>query len=362
MLRQVGLAAGYLSIFLMPAFLALGVWSHHPYLAFGMAMLVFPLARSVFGGYKSAEPILWDEHIATVLERLPVLYGAALLASTIVVISFLASGRVDTPWSALGVGLSLWMTMLFATCPAHELVHRRNPLEANIGWLTAGLTGYPALGLEHLIHHGRYGDTRNAEWPRVDESVWRFAGRRMRRVLVEACMLLAQVNRPGSVAGRRMTWAVIVTLVTWTAFALAGGVAGFLIYLGAAVGVTFGVQVITYLQHWGLGDDSLVDAARRQFAWEDDCLFQAWVTLHISFHQSHHDSSRLPYYRVGLAPDSPRQPAGYVLLMVLCMFPRLWHRLMRPVLDEWKRQPDRARSPGRRLTCFALYSGRAAAN
>ncbi|MBE7416695.1 MAG: fatty acid desaturase [Ideonella sp.] len=358
MLRQVGFAAGYLSIFLMPALLALGVWSHHPYLAFGTTMLVFPLARGVFGGYKRVEPTLWNEHIATVLERLPVAYGVALLASTIGVIAFLANGGIDSPTSAIGVGLSLWMTMLFATCPAHELVHRRNPHEAKFGWMIAGLAGYPPLGLEHLIHHGRYGDTQNAEWPRVDESVWQFAGRRMRRVLVEACVLFAQVHGRGSGAGRHLTFAVVVTLVTLTAFALAGGVAGFLIYLGVAIGVTFGVQVITYLQHWGLGDDSLVDAARRQLAWEDDCLFQAWVTLHISFHQSHHDSSRLPYYRVALAPGSPRQPAGYVLLMLLCMLPRLWQRSMRPVLDEWKRQPDRARSPGRRLTCFALY-GRA---
>ena len=361
MFSQFAFAAGYLSIFLMPAFLVLGVWSHHPYLAFGMTMLVFPLARSVFGGYQSTETILWEEHIATVLERLPVVYGAALLGSTMLVLAFLASGAVDSPSSAIGVGLSLWMTMLFATCPAHELVHRRSTHEANIGWLIAGLAGYPPLGLEHLTHHGRYGDTQNAEWPRVDESVWQFAGRRMRRVYVEACMLLAQVNGPSSVVGRRLTSAVIVMLATGTAFALAGGVIGFVVYLGAALGVTFGVQVITYLQHWGLGDDSLPDAGRRQLAWEDDCLFQAWLTLHISFHQSHHESSRLPYYRVALASDSPRQPAGYVLLMLLCMIPRLWQRLMRPVLEEWKRQPDGARSPGRRLTCFALYSGRATA-
>ena len=45
--------------------------------------------------------------------------------------------------------------------------------------------------------------------------------------------------------------AATVTLLTWAAFSWAGGVPGFLIYLGVIAGVTFGIQLVTYLQHWG---------------------------------------------------------------------------------------------------------------
>lgn len=350
---QLLLATGYLSIFLMPALLALGIWSEHPYLAFGTAMLVFPLARGVFGPYPEHAPIIWNERIATLLDRLPMVYCIVLLMLVLLVLALINAGAAETPAKALGIGLSLWMTMLFATCPAHELIHRRDPREARAGRLLAGLAGYPVLAMEHLIHHTRFGDTERAEWPRVNESVWQFAGRRLYR-LADKLLL----RRHGShLSNSQVRDSAVVTLAMLAAFTFAGGWAGFLIYLGVIVGVTFGVQVMTYLQHWGLGDDSLAEASSRQYGWEDDCLFQAWVTLHISFHQAHHEFSRLPYYRVTVTPDSPRQPAGYVILMLVCLFPRLWRRLMQPALDHWKRQPLQPRSSGRRLTCFALYGG-----
>ncbi len=360
MLLQLRMAAGYLAVFVMPGLFALGLWLERPSLAFGAVFLIFPLARGVFGAYRQRTPIMWREGIATCLDRLPLAYGFVLLCVVGFSVWMIGAGAAESPAKAVGIGLSLWLTMLFATCPAHELIHRRDSRQACAGSLIAGLAGYPFLGCEHLAHHARFGDTARAEWPRLDESVWRFAARRIRRIMGETVA-------PGGVLWKRgqrqpdntgVRGAATVTLVTWAAFSWAGGLPGFLIYLGVIVGVTFGIQLITYLQHWGLGDDSLPEAENRQFAWEDDCQFQAWVTLHLSFHQSHHQSPRLAYYRVGMAEDSPRQPAGYVMLMLICMIPALWRRLMLPARDRWMRQPEQAPSSGRRLTCFSQYSAR----
>ena len=362
MFLQLRMAAGYLAIFVMPALFAFGLWLERPYLAFGTVFLIFPLARSVFGGYRRRAPIIWREGMATCLDRLPLAYGFVLLCVVGFSVWMIEAGAAESPGNALGIGLSLWLTMLFATCPAHELIHRRDSRQACAGSLIAGLAGYPFLGYEHLAHHARFGDTARAEWPRLDESVWRFAARRIRRIADDTVapggvMWQRVQGLPGNTALRGAT---TLTLLTWTAFSWAGGLPGFMIYLGVIVGVTFGIQLITYLQHWGLGDDSLAEAKNRQFAWEDDCLFQAWMTLHLSFHQSHHQSPRLAYYRVGMAEDSPRPPAGYVLLMLICVIPALWQRLMLPARDRWLRQPGQALSSGRRLTCFAAYSGRVA--
>ena len=54
-----------------------------------------------------------------------------------------------------------------------------------------------------------------------------------------------------------MQEAFLVCLIAWAAFTVMGGAAGFLTYFAAVVGVTVGVQIITYLQHWGLSDDNL---------------------------------------------------------------------------------------------------------
>ena len=119
---------------------------------------------------------------------------------------------------------------------------------------------------------------------------------------------------------RLLRLATAITSATAALFALGAGWGGLALYLGVALGVWFGVQLINYIQHWGLGDDHLGRSALHGYGWEDDCRLQAWTTLSLSLHNAHHQRSRLPYYRVSLAPDSPRLPAGYGLLMVLCLF------------------------------------------
>lgn len=359
---QLFMATGYLSILLMPMLLALGVATGMPYLAIAVAVLVFPMMRVVFGAYRWRSPLLWRESVATFLDRLPIGYGAVLLMSIGYLVARVSEGAANSPADAVWTGLSLWMTLLFATCPAHELIHRRKLLDVGVGWLIAGLAGYPLLAYEHLRHHARHGDTAKAEWPRFDESAWSFASRRIRRLFVDVgsqgigFWLPAAQHRDQALR----SGALVVTFVTWAAFTWAGGWAGWLIYASVIVGVTFGFQLINYLQHWGLGDDHLEGAGDRPYAWEDDCLFQAWLTLNISFHQTHHLSPRLPYYRIGLQADSPRPPAGYLILLPICMLPGLWRRLMAPVLAHWQRTPQSPQSPGHRLSCFSFYLSKTA--
>jgi hypothetical protein len=74
---------------------------------------------------------------------------------------------------------------------------------------------------------------------------------------------------------------------------------------------------------------------------------------------AHHRAAGQPYYRLGMVEGSPRLPAGYIVLMVLCLFPFAWRRAMLPTLRAWHRDPAAAPPPGRRLTCFQYGSGRA---
>ena len=253
------------------------------------------------------------------------------------------------------------MTLLFGTCVAHELIHRRNARQALLGYMLAGFCGYPALGMEHLAHHARPGDTRLAEYPLKDESVWQFAGRRMWRIGSELFGPSAPIWSPSAQMPNlvRTRMAVLVTALTWACFAAIGGWPGACLYLAMTIGVAFGVQLITYIQHWGLGDDSIPDRIAHGRGWEEDCRFQAWVTLSISLHDEHHRDSRRPYYRLDLALDSPRLPAGYVLLMFASLVPWVWRRVMTPAHQHWLARPGSPLSAGRRLTCFGLHELRA---
>ena len=356
MTSQLAHAAGHLAVLIAPALLAWAAWLDEPFLVFGAVLLVFPLARSAFGAVDETGPPAWGEGIAATLDRLPWVYSAVLAGAVLMLLSAISRSE-PTMGSVAGWALSLWMTMVFATCVAHELLHRKRKADRIVGHLLAGLAGYPLLGYEHSRHHQRSGSCTSAECPNVTESVWKFAARRLGAIVHESLgargLAVAGDSRSPAVRGLRV--ALTTTSASLAIFGLAAGWPGVLIYTIVIGLVSFAVQLVTYMQHWGLGNDNLDDARVREVAWDNDCRFQAWVTLSLSLHQAHHRNGTRVYYRVGLAPDSPRLPTGYVLLMFAAIVPPLWRRIMTPALAYWKAHPLAPLSAGRRVACVAIY-------
>lgn len=349
-------ASGYLSILLMPALFLAGIVVHRPWIAFGTVVFLFPLTRLIFGAVPAAAAPEWRESVATALHRLPLIYAPALVICVLLGLQA-AQARLGTDAASwIGVGLSLWMTLLFGTCVAHDLIHRRDKRDATLGHLLAGFCGYPILGAEHLAHHGRPGDNRHAEAPTKVESMWHFSARRMHLIYAEILGPRAPFwhRHTASLGVLRTRAALMGTASTALAFAVIDGWRGACLYAAMIVSVSFGVQLITYIQHWGLGDEAIGSRVAYGRGWEDDCRFQAWITLSISLHDHHHLDSHLPFYRSSLSPDSPRLPAGYVVLMFASMVPHVWRRVMQPAYFHWIEHPFDPRSPGRKLTCFGL--------
>lgn len=355
--RQWPRAIGYTLIFLMPTLLVVGTVTGRPYLAFGVAFFVLPLMRMAFGTYGNAHELAWRESIATVLHWLPVSYAVILVGSLIVVAASFGAGAVEGASAHIGMGLSLWITLLFGLCSAHELLHRRRRTERLAGAALAGALGYPAMALEHPMHHAREGAVDMAESPRFEESVWAFAARRIQRIARELQSTLwgPTGNSLTSPLRTQLLVALTATGAVLLCFFALAGLPGLATYVVAAMGCTLGLQIMTYLQHWALSDPRWVGAQAQPLAWEDDCQFQAWITLHISFHQRHHQDAAMPYYRLGLDRASPRLPAGYILMMVICLVPSVWRKAMLPALEEWAAGPAAPQTAGRRLTCFGLY-------
>ena len=356
MAYQLRRAAGYLAILIAPALLALSAWTDEPFLVVGVVMLVFPLARVAFGVVDPSGPAGWDSRVAAALDWLPRVYVAVLVVAVAMLLMRLSRSEVSVA-AAIGWSLSLWLTMLFATCVAHELLHRPERTDRTVGHLLAGLTGYPILGYEHSRHHRLPGNTAAGEWPRIDDTVWRFAVRRLSAILAETVGArgLAIAGRSGSPVVRGLRIAMATTCATLAVFGATAGWAGMAIYAAVIGLVGVGIQLVTYMQHWGLGDDSIEDAKVREGSWDSDCRFEAWVTMGLSLHQVHHRDGSRTCYRIGLAADSPRLPSGYVLLMFAALVPPVWKRVMLPALAYWRAQPSAPLSAGRRIACVALY-------
>jgi len=317
-------------------------------LTFVALILVAPLLRSLFGD-SQREPPAWSEGIATYLEYLPSVAALGCVVATAVAMSSIPSSATD---GAL-LGLSLWALFVFASCIAHELVHRRDGTSRMLGQVLSGVIGYPLLEHEHRAHHARSGNVSSAEWPRLDESVWSFSLRRLRLVFRNAWEGdLVAASKNGHRLGGGLPLACLATAGTAAGFAAASGLRGFVLYALVALAVAWSLQAVTYLQHWGLGTDSVDDAIEGEYGWEDHCLIQSWITLAISYHQAHHHSNSLPYYRQRPSSAAPKAPAGYVVLLLASLIPPVWRSLMFPALDRWKADPNKQVTAGRRLVCF----------
>jgi alkane 1-monooxygenase len=359
-MRELLRASGYLTVFFPPALLVAGIAIGHEWLACAAVFAVSPFLRALFGDVDEQGSDSWSEQASTVLDLLPVVYALVFPVCLAVTLWLIHGGALQGAGAWVGAGASLWTCFIFATVIGHELVHQRRSGRARLGRAIAGVVGYPVLGHEHMPHHATSGNVADAEWPARDESVWRFAARRVLRVArsaIEYDAVLSQ--RLGGRWRGGLAEAVAFTAGTWAAFAVAGGLAGALLYGILVVGVWFAMQAITYLQHWGLGDDSVSEAREGQYGWEDGCRLQAWMTLSISFHQAHHHAPSRPYYMATPATGSPRLPAGYVFLLVAALMPPLWRRLMGPALARWKDDPAAQLKPGRRLIC--IYDSESAA-
>ena len=148
---------------------------------------------------------------------------------------------------------------------------------------------------------------------------------------------------------------VAATLATALLFGYLGGFAGLIVYSALVVLMLVSMQWTVYLQHWGLNESPSLER-QSVFGWEDTCQAQAWITLGLSIHDSHHQNSSTAFYRLTPNLHAPRPPAGYVVLMLASLFPPLWRRLMLPALRHWEAHPQSPIVIGRRLVCLNLAS------
>jgi Fatty acid desaturase len=353
-------ASGYCVIFVLPVLLVAGVAFDWPILAFAVVFGVFPFARLLFGD-ASSRPQGWPEWLGHVLHALPLLYlPAYVLAALIGLAELHAAGTGAGTWVAYG--LSLWIVSVLGLPPAHELSHRSDAVGRAAARALSGAIGYPLLPFEHAMHHASRPRSDQPEWPRLDESAWAFALRRCAwvwrtSIQFDRAMRARRLARgwlalssPLLQAG--LAWVVMLTLYSWIA-----GLAGALLFVATSLGVMFAMALMTYVQHWGLAPGDVPPALQGVGdAWEDNCAFQSWLTLSIAYHESHHRRPGTPYFQLHATSGSPRQPAGYVALLLLCLVPPLWRRYMGAARDTWIDAPHDSISSGHRVWCFADHT------
>ncbi|GAA3396242.1 alkane 1-monooxygenase [Cryptosporangium minutisporangium] len=258
----------------------------------------------------------------------------------------------DLGWvGLLGILVSVGTVNGIAINAAHELGHKRENLERWLSKIALAPTAYGHFYVEHNRgHHTRVATPEDPASSRLGETFWRFWPRTVWGSLQSAWHL--ESSRFTLRKRNPWTWrndvlnAWVMTLVLFVALTVAFG-PGLIPFLiaQAVLGFSF-LEVVNYLEHYGLRRErvgSRYEKVDEQHSWNSNRLVTNMFLYQLQRHSDHHANPIRRYQILRTFDTSPQLPAGYATMIVVALFPPLWHRIMDPrVIAHYDGDLDRA--------------------
>ncbi len=226
-----------------------------------------------------------------------------------------------------GIGITL----------AHELMHKKSREEQFLSKLLLSMVCYGHFAIEHVRgHHLRVATPEDPASARLGESLYQFLPRTLIGSLRSAWHLeknrLTQKNNPIWSKNNQFWWIVgAPILYSFAAFLVAGAV-GLGFFLGQAVVAVFMLELVNYIEHYGLQRQKLANGRYEpvspHHSWNANHWLSNMILFHLQRHSDHHTYGGRPYQILRHIDESPQLPSGYLGMMFVALFPPVWHRIM----------------------------------
>ena len=250
-----------------------------------------------------------------------------------------ALGRL-TPLEIFGMTLSIGaVSGAVGIVFAHELTHRINWFERFVADILMVSVTYHHFCIEHVHgHHRTVGTKEDPATARLNESFYRFFPRATLGGLVSAWELEAMRMRRRKRSPYHWRNRVLTGLIAQAAMYIAAGFAfGWLavpVLAGVGLAAVFQLEVINYLEHYGLErrplDNGRLEPLAPHHSWDDDHRFSSWLLVNLTHHADHHMRPGERYQRLGMVEGAGKLPFGYATSFLFVLVPPLWFRLMNP--------------------------------
>jgi alkane 1-monooxygenase len=324
-------------------------WFYGPILVFG----IFPLLDAVVGMDAANPPdsvVKWLEQDRyyrwCTYAFIPLQYAGLVFACWL-----WADGGLST---VDGIGLAMTMGMVsgIAINTAHELGHKRADLEKWLSKVALAQSGYGHFFIEHNRgHHVRVATPEDPASARLGEGFWAFLPRTVAGSLGSAWRLeRARLEREGRSpwsAHNDILQAWAMTVVLFAALTAAFGLVVLPYLLAQAVLGFCLLEVVNYLEHYGLRrqkkEDGRYERCRPEHSWNSNNVASNVLLYHLQRHSDHHANPTRRYQALRHFDEAPQLPTGYAGMILLAAFPPLWRRVMdRRLLDHYGGDVTRA--------------------
>jgi alkane 1-monooxygenase len=317
----------------------LGVlWFYGPVLIFA----VFPLLDFAVGLDASNPPdsvIKWLEQDRyyrwCTYAFLPLQYAGLIFAC------WMWSHGNLTTFESVGLALTVAMVAGVAINTAHELGHKRASSERWLSKVALAQTGYGHFFVEHNRgHHVRVATPEDPASARMGESFYEF----LPRTVIGSLRSAIEIEREHLARDGHRFWSTrndilsawAMSLVLFAGLALAFGtvVLPYLL-IGAVVGFSL-LEVVNYLEHYGLlrarRDDGRYERCRPEHSWNSNNVASNVLLYHLQRHSDHHANPLRRYQALRHFDEAPQLPTGYAGMILAAAIPPLWRRIMDPRL------------------------------
>ncbi|WP_264211677.1 alkane 1-monooxygenase [Leisingera thetidis] len=230
---------------------------------------------------------------------------------------------------------------------SHELMHQSSRVERWLGDILLAMVMYSHFRSEHLLVHHRYvGTPRDPVTARYNEGFHRFYPRVLRQCWHSAFRAekekLAKKNRPWSDRSNPFFryWALQAAMLLLAL--LLGGAGGVLLFLVQAGVAIWQLEVVNYVEHYGLTRKHLGDGkyepVQPRHSWNAAHKASNWLLINLQRHSDHHykPNRRFPLLQNYTETDAPQLPYGYPVMTIAAMIPPLWRRVMNPRVRRWR--------------------------
>lgn len=113
-----------------------------------------------------------------------------------------------------------------------------------------------------------------------------------------------------------------------------------LFFLVYAAGGIFILELINYIEHYGLqrrqDSDGIYERVNIRHSWNAPHRLSNYLFFKLQRHSDHHENALKPYQTLCSYEDSPQLPHGYLVCMLLALFPKRWFAVMDPLVQEYR--------------------------
>lgn len=230
---------------------------------------------------------------------------------------------------------------------AHELMHQSSKLERWLADLLLANVLYSHFRSEHLlVHHIYVGTPRDAVTARYGQGFHSY----FRRALVH-CYRFAFKAEKARLARKGARWHdrsnpfwrywALQSAMLFLAIILGGG-AGFLMFIGQAFIAIAHLELVNYIEHYGLTRRHLGDGkyehVKPHHSWNAAHMATNRLLINLQRHSDHHykPNRRFPLLQNYTISEAPQLPYGYSVMALLALYPRAWKARMNPRVRKWR--------------------------